>query len=102
MNTEKLNSDRPPSEAANTGSQSEKEVHWLVRPSTIKKLWVVFFIVLGLTLLAQAFVHIHEYFAIDEWFGFYAFYGFFSCVAMVIVAKLLGLVLKQPDDFYDE
>lgn len=82
--------------------QFEKEPHWLVRPSTIRKLWIGFAVILGLTLAAQLFVHLHEYFTVDGVPGFYAFYGFFSCVAMVVVAKLLGLLLKRPDTFYDD
>jgi hypothetical protein len=27
-------------------------------------------------------------------------YGFFSCAAMIVVAKLLGLLLKRPDTYY--
>lgn len=82
--------------------QSEKELHWLVRPSTIRKLWIAFSVVLVLTLGAQFFVHVHDYFTVDGVPGFYAFFGFFSCVAMVVVAKLLGLLLKRPDTFYDD
>ncbi|MEX1031790.1 MAG: hypothetical protein WDZ30_00375 [Cellvibrionaceae bacterium] len=82
--------------------QSEKEPHWLVRPATIRKLWIGFSIILGLTLFAQFFVHIHDYFFVDGTPGFYAAFGFFSCVAMVVVAKLLGLLLKRPDTFYDD
>lgn len=80
----------------------EPEPHWLVRPSTIRKLWIGFSLVLLITLFAQFFVHIHDYFTVDAEFGFYAAFGFFSCVAMVVVAKLLGLLLKRPDDFYDD
>lgn len=82
--------------------QLEQDKPWLERRSTIHKLWIAFGIILTLTLVAQLFVHLHEYFVVDGEFGFYAAFGFFSCVAMVVVAKLLGLILKQPADFYDE
>ena len=36
----------------------------------------------------------------DAWFGFGAVFGFAACVAMVLVAKALGLVLKRDDDYY--
>jgi len=75
--------------------------HWLVRPSTIRKLWWVFGLVLAATVAAQFFIHVHGYFAVDEWPGFNAAYGFLSCVAMVLIARLLGLFLKRPDDYYD-
>ncbi|MDT8409638.1 MAG: hypothetical protein RQ741_08580 [Wenzhouxiangellaceae bacterium] len=75
--------------------------HWLVRPATIRKLWWGFAVVLTATVAAQFFVHVHGYFTVDEWPGFNAVYGFLTCVAMVLVAKLLGLFLKRPDDYYD-
>jgi hypothetical protein len=44
----------------------------------------------------------HGYFEFDEWLGFNALYGFLCCVAMVLLAKVLGGVLKRKDDFYDD
>jgi hypothetical protein len=80
----------------------EKQLHWLVRPSTIRKLWIGFSIILALTVLAQTVIYVKGYFGFDAWFGFGAVYGFTSCLIMVLVAKLLGLVLKRPQNYYDE
>lgn len=80
----------------------EKQLHWLVRPSTIRKLWIGSSIVLALTVLAQTVIYVKGYFGFDAWFGFGAIYGFVSCLAMVLAAKLLGLVLKRPQDYYDD
>ena len=80
----------------------EKQLHWLVRPSTIRKLWIGSSIVLALTVLAQTVIYVKGYFGFDAWFGFGAAYGFVSCLVMVLVAKLLGLVLKRPQNYYDE
>ena len=44
----------------------------------------------------------HPYFIIDSTFGFYAWYGFFSCALMVIVAKVLGLLVKRSDTYYSD
>jgi hypothetical protein len=77
------------------------EDHWLVRESTIKKLWIAFSVVLAVTVLMDLVVVHHPYFGLDGTFGFGAWFGFVSCVAMVIVAKLLGLFLKRPDTYYD-
>lgn len=90
-------SERPTQDTGN-----EKELHWLVRPSTIRRLWWIFGVVLALTVLAQLVIDIHAYFAVDGWFGFYALFGFLSCVAMVLFAKVLGYVLKRPDTYYDD
>ena len=80
----------------------EKKLHWLVRPSTIRKIWIGSSVVLALTVLAQTVFYIKGYFGFDAWFGFGAIYGFASCLAMVLVAKFLGLFLKRPQDYYDE
>jgi hypothetical protein len=75
---------------------------WLVRPATIRKLWVVFAVLLALTVVAQLVIPIEGHFGIDGWFGFGAAFGFFVCVLMVIGAKLLGWFIKRPDDHYDD
>ncbi|MBX3705797.1 MAG: hypothetical protein KF911_04105 [Pseudomonadales bacterium] len=74
--------------------------HWLTRPTTIRRLWTGFAIVLALTVLAELGIHIKGYFGLDDWLAFGAVFGFLACVAMVLIAKVLGLLLKRPDDFY--
>ena len=76
--------------------------HWLTRPATIRKLWWGFSIVLALTVAAQFFVYVKGYFGVDGWFGFGAAFGFASCLAMVLVAKVLGFVLKRGEDYYGD
>ncbi len=76
--------------------------HWLTRPATIKLLWRIFIGVLALTVLAQLVIGIKGYFGVDSWFGFSALFGFLSCLAMVLVAKGLGLFLKRGEDYYQQ
>lgn len=80
----------------------EKTTHWLVRPQTIRKLWVGFAAVLVLLILTDAFLHAHPHFGVDGTFGFYGWYGLLTCAAMVLFAKALGLLLKRTDTFYDD
>lgn len=75
--------------------------HWLTRESTIKRLWVVFALVLAATVLLDFLVVQRPYFGLDGSFGFAAWFGFASCVAMIVFAKVLGGVLKRPDTYYD-
>lgn len=75
--------------------------HWLVRPTTIRKLWIGGIAILALTVIAQIFIPIKGYFGADDWFAFGAVYGFIACALMVVFAKLLGFVLKREEDFYD-
>ena len=76
--------------------------HWLVQPQTIRSLWLVFILILVLTIIGELPVHLHGYFGIDETFAFNAWYGFGTCVAMIVIAKILGFFLKRKDTYYDE
>ncbi len=76
--------------------------HWLYRPGTPRKLWIAGIILLLLTIVAEPFISLHPYFSFEDLFSFYALFGFISCVAMVVVAKLLGILVKRKDDYYDD
>lgn len=76
--------------------------HWLSRPTTVRRLWWVFSALLAITVLAQLVYPIDGHFGADGWFGFAAVFGFGACVIMVFFAKVLGLLLKRPDDYYDD
>jgi hypothetical protein len=76
--------------------------HWLTRPQTVRRLWWISGVILALTVVAQFFVPIKGKFALESSFGFAAWFGFFACVAMVLVAKALGWWLKRPQDHYAE
>ena len=76
--------------------------HFLTRPGTIRGLWWGFSALLALTVLAQLVFYVKGYFTVDGWFGFGAVFGFLSCLLMVLFAKLLGYLLKRPQDYYRE
>ena len=84
-----------------------KQKHWLYREENRGKLWIIQFSILLVAILPEFFMHHHASFEaqgihLDASFGFYVWYGFLTCAAMVIVAKLLAVVLKRKDDYYDE
>lgn len=81
-------------------NKDQQDDFWLVRPSSIRLLWWVFAVVLALSVVAQFFFKVKGYFGVDGWLGFGAVYGFLSCLAMVLVAKALGWVLKRPESYY--
>ena len=76
--------------------------HWLVRPKTIRLIWIWSIIILVLLVLGDFLFHHHSYFGLDGTFGFGAWYGFISCIVLVVGSKLVGLILKRPDTYYDE
>ena len=75
--------------------------HWLTRAITIKRLWIVLFIVLAATVLMDLVIEHRPYFDLEGTFGFGAWFGFASCVVMIVFAKSLGAILKRPDTYYD-
>ncbi len=78
-----------------------KRKHWLSRPQTIRRLWIVFIGILTLTVAADFLVDVHGHFGIDATLAFNAWYGFVTCVAMIVFAKTLGIFLKRKDTYYD-
>lgn len=78
-----------------------KDMHWLVRPNTIKGLWVVGILLLMVMVWMGSRAHPHVTFGIEGTFGFFAWYGFAACIFMVVGAKVLGMVLKRKDTYYD-
>lgn len=84
-----------------------KPKHWLYRPENLPKLWRIQVVILLLVVLPEFFIQRHAYFEslgihVDGSWGFYAWYGFLTCMAMVVGAKLLGTFLKRREDYYDE
>jgi hypothetical protein len=81
---------------------NDADKHWLLRPRTIRRLWWIGGAILTLVVVGDLGVHGHPGFGIDGTFAFYAWFGLVSCVAMVLFAKALGVLLKRRDDYYDE
>ena len=72
------------------------------KPKTIRMLWILLYVVCGLTLAPELFIERHAYFGIDDFFSFYAILGFIACALLIIFAKGLGYLLKKDEDYYDE
>ena len=84
-----------------------EQKHWLYRKENLPKLWMIQVGILVLAVLPEFFIKHEEHlpgsgFTLDTTFGFFAWYGFLTCAAMVISAKILGIFLKRKDDYYDE
>jgi hypothetical protein len=65
-------------------------------------IWRTFLVVLAASVLAQFFVAAHPYFALEALFAWNALYGFLACAALILAARALALLLKRPDDYYDD
>ena len=53
------------------------------------------------TVAAGFLVDLHPHFAFESLPAFFALYGFVACVILVFGSKLLGLLLKRRDTYYD-
>jgi uncharacterized membrane protein YhdT len=81
-----------------TGPESDR---WLTRPATTRRLRVVLILALLVLVALDSVVAHHPRFGVDGTFGFGAWFGFVSCVALVVLARGLGAVLRRPDTYYD-
>lgn len=83
-------------------NKKKKELEWFDHPQNIRRLRLWFYIVLVLLVLPDFFLHKHHLFSVVEsWPGFYAMFGFLSCVGIILVSKALGFWLKREEDYYD-
>lgn len=78
-----------------------KDGRWLDEPKNVAKIYRGLWIFGALLALADLVVHRHAEAGLDGWLGFYAFYGFVACVALVLAAKVLRRIVMRPEDYYD-
>ena len=76
--------------------------HWIEKPSTIRQLWIWSGVILAVLVAVDRTYEAHPHFGVDGSFAFNAWYGFLSCILMVVGSKGIGLLLKRKDTFYDE
>lgn len=81
-------------------SANARKPDGLSQAASIRRLWWAFALILAISVLTQFAVDMHPHFGPDGWFGFNAAFGFLTCVAMVLFAKVLGWALKRREDYY--
>ncbi|MGR3291403.1 MAG: hypothetical protein ACU0C9_09450 [Paracoccaceae bacterium] len=75
---------------------------WVDRPGSAKKIfWALAGICLLLFLIDFTFEK-HGKFDIENLPGFYGVYGFISFTGLIFVAKALRVLIKRPEDFYQD
>ena len=79
----------------------DRQAGWLERRGSIKKLFVALLVVSGLLILADLVYHKHAHYAIEEWFGFYAIFGFIAYLLIVGASWLWRRVVMRKEDYYD-
>lgn len=69
----------------------------------VNKLFWGFYILIGISLVAEFFIHKHIFFRWEEYPFFYGTFGFVAFVGLILVAKyILRPIIKRKEDYYDE
>jgi hypothetical protein len=79
-----------------------KEAKWAFSSNSRqrKRFWRIFNALLLLVVTADLFVHKHAVLGWDAWLGFFAGYGFVSCVLLLVAARLWAAVTKRDEAYY--
>lgn len=80
--------------------EGERE-RWLDRKQNIDKVYWGVWSLCALLLLVEPLMHKHGEFSFEDWFGFHAGFGFVACIGLVLAAKMLRVILRRPEDYYD-
>lgn len=79
----------------------KKELSLFDNPKNVKRLLWGFYAFLMALLVIDPFITKHPEFEWEGAPGFFAAYGFISCVLLIVVAKLLRLWIKRDENYYD-
>ena len=74
-----------------------------VEPTKVKWIVRILFAICALVVLAD-FTYDkagHVHYSFEGIVGFHAFYGFVSCVVLVLAAALMRKVVMRDEDYYD-
>lgn len=75
--------------------------YWLDRKENVAKVYYTLCALCVALFFFDFFYHEHAAFAVEEWFGFYAIYGFVGAVVLVLAAKQLRRILMRSEDHYE-
>ena len=78
----------------------KKELTLFDKPRNVNRFLYLFYASLVALLLIDPFIHKHGAFGWEDAPGFFAAYGFVSCVALIFIAKLLRLWVRRGENYY--
>jgi hypothetical protein len=81
--------------------KKEKELTFLDSDKARKRVRICFYVSLVGLLILDFFVHKHGHFSWETAPAFFAVYGFVAYVSLIFAAKLLRLIVKRKEDYYD-
>ena len=77
-----------------------KTLCWFMKTENANKIFLVLAVFCLALFLADFTYDKHGHFHIEEVPGFYGIYGFFMFTALILVAKVLRLLIKRPENYY--
>jgi len=77
-----------------------RRLMFLDKRSTVNRLVYVLYAACALLFVLDFLYKKKTYFEIEYVPGFYAVYGFFTCVALVVCAKAIRVFLKRDETYY--
>ena len=83
-------------------AEKKEPIGWLDKSRNIT---IIVWFLVGICFIlffSDIFYTKHPHFQVEDIFGFYGIYGFFVCVALVLIAKMLRRILMRAEDYYDE
>ena len=80
----------------------KKELSIFDNPKNVKILLKCFYFSLVVLVISEFFIHPHPAFYFENVVGFSAVYGFFSCVLLIFLAKILRLIVMKKEHYYDK
>lgn len=81
---------------------SDDRKYWLDDRQNITKVVWGLVILCGILFVADAFYDKHPHFIAETYFGFFGIFGFVICVGLVLTAKVMRILLKRGEDYYDD
>ena len=76
-------------------------VSWLDKPENVRRFLAVFYVICGLSLVAELLIHKHTEHDAEKLFGFHGIYGFVGIAVLVVLSKQLRRLVMRSEDYYD-
>lgn len=75
---------------------------WVDKPGSATKIFWALVVVCVLLFLADFTFEKHGHFDVENLPGFFGAYGFVMFTGLILAAKGLRVLIKRPEDFYDD
>ena len=75
---------------------------WVDKPGSANKIFWGLAVICGLLFLADFTYDKYGHFPVELIPGFYGIYGFVTFTALILIAKVLRVFIKRPEDYYGD